>query len=67
LVRPTLAWVSHPEADFIFADLGYMMNQAMFRRNGRSGYVLKPPALLADNGDLLSKHTKHLFEVTVSL
>ncbi|KAF8877451.1 PLC-like phosphodiesterase [Gymnopilus junonius] len=26
-------------------DLGYMINQAMFQRNGRSGYVLKPEAL----------------------
>ncbi|KAF8077564.1 hypothetical protein FPV67DRAFT_1684022 [Lyophyllum atratum] len=27
-------------------DLGYMINHAMFQRNGRAGYVLKPPALL---------------------
>ncbi|KAH0589685.1 hypothetical protein H2248_005408 [Termitomyces sp. 'cryptogamus'] len=27
-------------------DLGYMLNHAMFQRNGRAGYVLKPPALL---------------------
>ncbi|TFK64981.1 PLC-like phosphodiesterase [Pluteus cervinus] len=26
-------------------DLGYTLNHAMFRRNGRCGYVLKPPAL----------------------
>ncbi|KAG5640769.1 hypothetical protein DXG03_007249 [Asterophora parasitica] len=28
-------------------DLGYMINRAMFQRNGRAGYVLKPPVLLA--------------------
>ncbi|GLB34525.1 putative phospholipase C [Lyophyllum shimeji] len=27
-------------------DLGYMINHAMFQRNGRAGYVLKPAALL---------------------
>ncbi|KAG5635168.1 hypothetical protein H0H81_012168 [Sphagnurus paluster] len=30
-------------------DLGYMINRAMFQRNGRAGYVLKPTALLGPN------------------
>lgn len=31
-------------------DLGYMINHAMFQRNGRSGYVLKPRALRSGGG-----------------
>ena len=51
---------------FFFLDLGYMINHAMFQRNGRSGYVLKPPAVrLAQKKDLLSKRTLHSFEVTI--
>ena len=34
----------------------------MFQRNGRSGYVLKPPAIrLSQKKDLLTKRTLHLF------
>ncbi|KAF5375654.1 hypothetical protein D9615_009376 [Tricholomella constricta] len=83
-------------------DLGYMINHAMFQRNGRAGYVLKPPALLASAPapavppsatsvagtaaagasappspslapspaqappkDLLLKHTRHHFDVSI--
>ena len=43
-----------------------MINHAMFQRNGRSGYVLKPPAIrLAQKKDLLAKRTFHSFEVTI--
>ncbi|KAF9007562.1 hypothetical protein BDQ17DRAFT_1350891 [Cyathus striatus] len=39
-------------------DLGYMINRAMFQRNGRCGYVLKPPALrLPHQKELLMKRT----------
>ncbi|PBK93995.1 1-phosphatidylinositol-4,5-bisphosphate phosphodiesterase 1 [Armillaria gallica] len=46
-------------------DLGYMINQAMFQRNGRSGYVLKPIALRTQNKDMLMKRTRHRLEVTI--
>ncbi|KAJ3984853.1 PLC-like phosphodiesterase [Lentinula detonsa] len=46
-------------------DLGYMINYAMFQRNGRSGYVLKPPALRPGNENLLRKPTKHFLDVTI--
>ncbi|KAF8965764.1 PLC-like phosphodiesterase [Flammula alnicola] len=46
-------------------DLGYMINQAMFQRNGRAGYVLKPEALRCPEKDLLSKRTQHFFDVTI--
>ncbi|KAF8228091.1 PLC-like phosphodiesterase [Tricholoma matsutake] len=51
-------------------DLGYMINHAMFQRNGRSGYVLKPLALRErergqQNKDLLMKRTKHHFDVSI--
>ena len=43
-----------------------MINHAMFQRNGRSGYVLKPPAIrLSQKKDLLAKRTLHSFEVTI--
>lgn len=43
-----------------------MINRAMFQRNGRAGYVLKPLALRS-TGDkqLLGQHTSHRFEVTI--
>ena len=51
---------------FCGVDLGYMINYAMFQRYGRSGYVLKPPAVrLAQKKDLLSKQTLRSFEVTI--
>ncbi|KAF8153385.1 1-phosphatidylinositol-4,5-bisphosphate phosphodiesterase 1 [Crassisporium funariophilum] len=46
-------------------DLGYMINQAMFQRNGRAGYVLKPEALRNPERDLLSQRTQHFFDVTI--
>ena len=43
-----------------------MINHAMFQRNGRSGYVLKPPALrLSQKKDILAKRTFHSFEVVI--
>ena len=43
-----------------------MINRAMFQRNGRAGYVLKPLALRS-TGDkhLLGQRTHHRFEVTI--
>ncbi|KNZ76581.1 1-phosphatidylinositol-4,5-bisphosphate phosphodiesterase 1 [Termitomyces sp. J132] len=38
-------------------DLGYMLNHAMFQRNGRAGPPLQK--------DLLFKHTKHHFDVSI--
>ncbi|KAF5328373.1 hypothetical protein D9619_013248 [Psilocybe cf. subviscida] len=46
-------------------DLGYMINQAMFQRNGRAGYVLKPEALRFPEKNLLAKRTQHFFDVTI--
>lgn len=44
-----------------------MINHAMFQRNGRSGYVLKPLALRgpSTHKDLLSKHTHHHLDVRI--
>lgn len=42
-----------------------MINHAMFQRNGRTGYVLKPAALRLPNKELLAKRTKHILAVTV--
>ncbi|KAI0332162.1 1-phosphatidylinositol-4,5-bisphosphate phosphodiesterase 1 [Cubamyces sp. BRFM 1775] len=46
-------------------DLGYMINHAMFQRNGRAGYVLKPLALRNADKRLLSQRTNHLLNITV--
>jgi len=46
-------------------DLGYMINRAMFQRNGRAGYVLKPLALRTHDKELLSRHTQHSLEIVV--
>ncbi|KAK7056256.1 hypothetical protein VNI00_002808 [Paramarasmius palmivorus] len=46
-------------------DLGYMINHAMFQRNGRSGYVLKPAALRPNGKELLRKYSKHFFRVKI--
>ncbi|KLO18924.1 PLC-like phosphodiesterase [Schizopora paradoxa] len=47
-------------------DLGYVINHAMFQRNGRTGYVLKPLALRsAANKEELNKRTKHVLDITV--
>ena len=42
-----------------------MINHAMFQRNGRAGYVLKPLALRNPNKEILTKHTKHTVDVEV--
>ncbi|KAI0922841.1 hypothetical protein AcV5_009715 [Taiwanofungus camphoratus] len=46
-------------------DLGYMINHAMFQRNGRAGYVLKPLALRTTDKHLLTKRTNHRLDVTI--
>ncbi|EIW52002.1 1-phosphatidylinositol-4,5-bisphosphate phosphodiesterase 1 [Trametes versicolor FP-101664 SS1] len=46
-------------------DLGYMINHAMFQRNGRAGYVLKPLALRSSDKQLLARRTKHLLNITI--
>ncbi|KAG1738791.1 PLC-like phosphodiesterase [Suillus lakei] len=46
-------------------DLGYMINRAMFQRNGRAGYVLKPLALRTHDKELLSRHTQHSLDIMV--
>lgn len=47
------------------ADTGCMIHYAMFQRNGRSGYVLKPLALRSPDKALLSKMTKHILDIKV--
>lgn len=43
-----------------------MINHAMFQRNGRAGYVLKPLALReASDKQILSKRTNHFLKVTI--
>ncbi|KAG9317908.1 PLC-like phosphodiesterase [Chiua virens] len=52
-------------------DLGYMINHAMFQRNGRTGYVLKPEVLRKtedprkSDKEHLHHHTRHYLEVIV--
>ncbi|EIW76526.1 PLC-like phosphodiesterase [Coniophora puteana RWD-64-598 SS2] len=46
-------------------DMGYMINHAMFQRNGRAGYVLKPPALRSADKEQLAQRTKRVLEVTI--
>ncbi|KAJ6485955.1 1-phosphatidylinositol-4,5-bisphosphate phosphodiesterase 1 [Mycena sanguinolenta] len=46
-------------------DLGFRINQAMFLRRGRQGYVLKPLALRDAHFEALRKHTNHYFDVTI--
>ncbi|KAL5497818.1 hypothetical protein ACEPAH_2749 [Sanghuangporus vaninii] len=46
-------------------DLGYMINHSMFQRNGRAGYVLKPPALRDYNKELLAKRTNHILDLRI--
>jgi len=47
------------------ADLGYVINHAMFQRNGRCGYVLKPRALRTQDKRLPSMRTQHFLDITV--
>ncbi|KAF8555567.1 PLC-like phosphodiesterase [Imleria badia] len=52
-------------------DLGYMINHAMFQRNGRAGYVLKPEVLRKSDDhrksdkEHLHYHKQYYLEVTV--
>ncbi|KAI0701985.1 PLC-like phosphodiesterase [Cytidiella melzeri] len=46
-------------------DLGYMINHAMFQRNDRLGYVLKPASLRNADKQLLSQRTQHFFDFTI--
>ncbi|OAX38558.1 PLC-like phosphodiesterase [Rhizopogon vinicolor AM-OR11-026] len=46
-------------------DLGYMINHAMFQRNGRAGYVLKPLALRTHDKELLARRTQHSLDIMV--
>lgn len=46
-------------------DLGYTINHAMFQRNGRSGFVLKPQPLRTAQKDLMSKRTEHFLDVSI--
>lgn len=53
-------------------DLGYMINHAMFQRNGRAGYVLKPEVLRKtedahkSDKEHLHQHKQYYLKVTVS-
>ncbi|QRW26087.1 phosphatidylinositol-specific phospholipase C [Rhizoctonia solani] len=46
-------------------DLGNMMNQSMFLRNGRAGYLLKPEALRVKDKDLLAKRVDYVLSITI--
>ncbi|KIY53891.1 PLC-like phosphodiesterase [Fistulina hepatica ATCC 64428] len=46
-------------------DLGYMLNQTMFRRNGGSGYILKPAALRPGSTQSVNNRTEHFLDVTI--
>jgi len=46
-------------------DLGYMINHAMFQRNGKSGYVLKPDALRQAHKETLAKKRMYHFDVRI--
>ncbi|KAJ1301294.1 hypothetical protein OPQ81_003698 [Rhizoctonia solani] len=46
-------------------DLGNMMNQSMFLRNSRKGYLLKPEALRVKDKDLLAKRVDYVLEITI--
>jgi phosphatidylinositol phospholipase C delta len=47
------------------ADQGLMINDAMFRWNGKAGYVLKPQALREVHKDLLIHRTNHCLKVRI--
>ncbi|KAI6040495.1 1-phosphatidylinositol-4,5-bisphosphate phosphodiesterase 1 [Pisolithus marmoratus] len=46
-------------------DLGCMINHAMFQRNGRAGYLLKPEALRLPDESTLARRTLHHLDVLV--
>ena len=47
------------------ADQGFMINDAMFRRNGKAGYVLKPQPLREVHKNLLIHRTNHCLEMWI--
>ena len=48
-------------------DLGYMINYAMFQRNGKAGYVLKPVGLRSAEKAQLLKVRKYRLVLTVGV
>ncbi|KZV60623.1 PLC-like phosphodiesterase [Peniophora sp. CONT] len=46
-------------------DLGFTLNHAMFQRNNRAGYVLKPAALRMGDREALAKRTQHFLDIEV--
>ncbi|THV06769.1 hypothetical protein K435DRAFT_825840 [Dendrothele bispora CBS 962.96] len=46
-------------------DTGHMINQSMFQRNGRSGYVLKPLPLRDPHKDTFSRRKDRFLDVTI--
>lgn len=56
-----LSWNTHWTVD-----IGFAFNAAMFARNGRSGYILKPNALRSRNKELLAQKERHILHLTVS-
>jgi phosphatidylinositol phospholipase C, delta len=48
-----------------YLDFGYMINHAMFQRNGRAGYVLKPAPLREGRKELLTLQRQHYLDLTV--
>ncbi|KAF8607096.1 hypothetical protein BDV93DRAFT_520006 [Ceratobasidium sp. AG-I] len=46
-------------------DMGNMMNQAMFQRNSRAGYLLKPEALRIKDKEPLTRRTEYILDITV--
>ncbi|KAF5391293.1 hypothetical protein D9757_001925 [Collybiopsis confluens] len=46
-------------------DLGYMINHAMFQRNGGCGYLLKPIALRTPHKESLLNQTQHFLDLTI--
>ncbi|KAH9030092.1 PLC-like phosphodiesterase [Lactarius hengduanensis] len=57
--------VLSPRSSHEMVDLGFVINHAMFQRNGRSGYVLRPPALRSHDKSLLNMRTRHYLDITV--
>ncbi|CAE6474034.1 unnamed protein product [Rhizoctonia solani] len=46
-------------------DLGNIMNQSMFLRNRRAGYLLKPEVLRVKDKELLAKKVEYVLEITI--
>lgn len=47
------------------SDLGHLVNCAMFSRNGRCGYVLKPEALRVKTKDALRSHRSYRLDLSL--